>query len=72
MKTRSPKQEVSRLLKMKQYSGCRGQISYHGCNEVSIQLFRENNCVYDISYKYEQREKGKITIKQQRKCNRTI
>jgi hypothetical protein len=62
MKTRTSKQEIARLLRMKKYSGCHGQSSYHGNHEVSIQLFREKKCIYDISYKCEQWGKGSIII----------
>ena len=37
--TRSPKQIIASLLRRSEYRGCTGQISYHGCNRRSLQIF---------------------------------
>ena len=39
MKTRTPKQQLTDMLRRKKYRGCRGQVSSHGCDEWSIQIF---------------------------------
>jgi hypothetical protein len=41
--TRSPKQQLAAMLRRSEFRGCRGQVSYHGCNRVSVQIFNSTS-----------------------------
>ena len=37
--SRTPKQIMASTLRRREYAGCHGQTSYHGCGRYSIQIY---------------------------------
>jgi recombinational DNA repair ATPase RecF len=60
--TRTSRQELARLLRTRQYAGCRGQVSFHGCHRASIQLFRGDTLVADLDYRSAEWGMGPLVV----------